>query len=108
MKNNKIIGIIVCLIGVALMLYSMISSPEVPSKEDVYVQLQDGKVESVLNDFKEYTQEDIKEAWGKADSMLSGMYGDIYEVNDKEMIIIYYSAEDDNVEDIKLALIERD
>ena len=104
--KNKIIGVLLCLIGVFLMIYSYFDENAFPTKETLYQQLQNEKLDVVLEELKEYTQEDVINAWGNPDSMLSGLYGDIYKVNEEEVIIIYYSSYDGNINDIKLTMIQ--
>ncbi len=41
---------------------------------------------------KDKTQKEIIDHWGEPDGMLSGFYGDIYEYDDK-LIVIYYDAD---------------
>ena len=41
---------------------------------------------------KDKTNKEINNNWGQPDDILSGFYGDIYEYNDK-CIVIYYDAD---------------
>ena len=50
---------------------------------------------------KNKTEKEINNDWGKPDGMLSGFYGDIYEYDDK-LIVIYYDA-DSKVTDVLIS-----
>lgn len=44
--------------------------------------------------FSGMPREDIHEAWGEPDGMLSGLWGDIYKIPDSDrQIIVYYDAD---------------
>ena len=65
-----------------------------PKKESI-VALSGEEATEVL---KDKTQKEIDDHWGKPDGVLSGFYGDIYEYNDKQ-IVIYYDG-DSKVTDV--------
>lgn len=48
-----------------------------------------------------YTKDNLREIWGEPDSFLSGLYGEIWSVeNDYDLVIAYYD-ENDKVTDVK-------
>ena len=60
--------------------------------------------EQVTEALKNKTQKEIYDNWGKPDGILSGLYGDVYEYNDKR-IVIYYDA-DSKVTDVLVSAPE--
>ena len=67
-----------------------------PKKESV-IMLTD---ERATNALKGKTEKEINENWGEPDRQLSGFYGDIYDYNDKQ-IVIYYN-DDSIVTDVSI------
>ena len=56
--------------------------------------------ERATNALKGKTEKEINENWGEPDRQLSGFYGDIYDYNDKQ-IVIYYN-DDSIVTDVSI------
>jgi len=52
-------------------------------------------------------RERLTDAWGDSDGMLSGFWGDIWEVNGLGKVIVYYD-QDGDIEHIKIATVEDD
>ena len=48
-----------------------------------------------------YTRKQLTEIWGEPDGGLFGMFGDVWEVKEKEWIIVYYDG-DGIVENVKI------
>ena len=48
------------------------------------------------------TREDLNDAWGKPDSMLSGADGEIWLLDDNHIVIVYYNYDDDIIEDVAI------
>ena len=65
-----------------------------PKKESIATR----SSEEATKVLKDKTEKEINENWGNPDGMLSGFYGDIYEYNDKR-IVIYYDT-DSKVTDV--------
>ena len=105
MKKKVVIAVVVLAVFMvtAFAMRFIKSLNDIPDKELVYQQLQlDGKDEEfVLSQFKGCTRKELIQDWGNPDSMLCGMYGEIWRVTENEMIIVYYST-DSIVEHIKL------
>lgn len=38
-------------------------------------------------------REDVVQAWGEPDEMLSGLYGDVWELNAGQLLVLYYDGE---------------
>ena len=97
MKKKIVIIAVVLAILVAIIfsMHFINSQNDIPDKEIVYQQLQlDGKDEEfVLSQFKGCTREELVQDWGNPDSMLSGMYGDIWVMEEKALLIVYYSTD---------------
>ena len=55
------------------------------------------------------TAVELSEKWGGRDGMLSGMYGDIWHIDDENMVVVYYDGmENSKVLDAHIAEIQRD
>lgn len=68
-------------------------------------QLDEGNISSL----KGIKAEKLVEKWGEMDGTLSGMYGDIWHIDDENMLIVYYDGmEDSRVLDAHIAKIQRD
>ena len=53
------------------------------------------------NDLIGYDRGQLREIWGEPDSMLSGFWGDRWEVDDSTNVIVYYAA-DEKIEYVKI------
>ena len=104
MKKKAIIALLVVGIVVLPVSIRFCVSPrkEIPSKELAYQQLGTKGEQCVLEQIEGLPRDSIIEKWGKPDGMLSGFYGDIWELTDDKRIIVYYSAES-TVEQIKFS-----
>ena len=71
-----------------------------PKKESIVTLLS----EEATKVLKDKTKKEINDNWGKPDGMLSGFYGDLYDYNDKR-IVIYYDA-DSKVTDVLVSAPE--
>lgn len=93
MKKKAII--ILCLVAsvvVVIAVYLCISSPaEIPTKEMAYLQLDAKGEEFVLEQIQGVSRERLIESWGEPDGMLSGFFGDVWEITENESITVYYS-----------------
>ena len=68
-------------------------------------QLNDNNISSL----KGIKAEKLVEKWGEMDGTLSGMYGDIWHLDDENMLVVYYDGmEDSRVLDAHIAKIQRD
>lgn len=68
-------------------------------------QLNDNNISSL----KGIKAEKLVEKWGERDSMLSGLYGDIWLLDDENMLVVCYDGmEDSRVLDAHIAKIQRD
>jgi len=68
-------------------------------------QLNDNNISSL----KGMKAEKLVEKWGEMDGTLSGMYGDIWHLDDENMLVVYYDGmEDSRVLDAHIAKIQRD
>lgn len=103
MKKKSIFAIIMILGVIIFIIFFSNFQNDIPDKELVYQQLLlDGKDEEfVLSQFKRCTREELVQAWGNPDGMLSGLYGDTWVMTENETIIVYYS-DDSIVEHVKL------
>lgn len=105
---KKIIAIAVTIMlviaaGVALWLFgyhNRKSLDNIPSRELMVTYLQEKGEQYATDKIIGYEREDIKYIWGEPDGMLSGFFGDIWNVGD-EKIIVYYD-ENTKVEYVKL------
>ena len=104
MKKKAIIALLVVGIVVLPVAIRFCVSPrkEIPSKELAYQQLGTQGEQFVLEQIEGLPRDSIIEKWGKPDGMLSGFYGDIWELTDDKRIIVYYSAQS-TVEQIKFS-----
>ena len=65
--------------------------------------------EDNLSSLKGIKAEKLVEKWGEMDGTLSGMYGDIWHLDDENMLVVYYDGmEDSRVLDAHIAKIQRD
>ena len=65
--------------------------------------------EDNLLSLKGIKAEKLTEKWGERDGTLSGMYGDIWHIDDENMLVVYYDGmEDSKVLDAHIAKIQRD
>ena len=65
--------------------------------------------EDNLSSLKGIKAEKLVEKWGEMDGTLSGMYGDIWHIDDENMLVVYYDGmEDSRVLDAHIAKIQRD
>lgn len=65
--------------------------------------------EDDLSSLKGVKAEELTQKWGERDGTLSGMYGDIWHINDENMLVVYYDRmEDSKVLDAHIAKIQRD
>lgn len=68
-------------------------------------QLNDNNISSL----KGIKAEKLVEKWGERDGTLSGMYGDIWHIDDERMVVVYYDGmENSKVLDAHIAEIQRD
>ncbi|MBQ7624158.1 MAG: hypothetical protein IJS65_02645 [Clostridia bacterium] len=84
MKNKAIVLLVFLMIVVIL----SSCAASFPKKESI-VTLSSEQATKVL---KDKTEKEINDNWGKPDGMLSGFYGNIYDYNDKS-IVIYYDTD---------------
>ena len=65
--------------------------------------------EDNLLSLKGIKAEELTQKWGERDGTLSGMYGDIWHIDDENMLVVYYDGmEDSKVLDAHIAKIQRD
>ena len=65
--------------------------------------------EDDLSSLKGVKAEELTQKWGERDGTLSGMYGDIWHIDDENMLIVYYDGmEDSRVCDAHIAKIQKD
>ena len=81
-------------------------SEELPTLEQTYSELA-AKGEDFDVGLFGVPRERLTDAWGEPDGMLSGFYGDFWEVEGLGKITVYYDS-DENIQEIKLASIEDD
>ena len=81
--------------------YSRKSNDNLPSKELMVSYYQNYGADYASEQLRGYKQTQLSEVWGKPDSFLSGMWGDIWKTNTSYALIVYY---DDNgiVEHVKV------
>ncbi len=91
MKKGAIVLLV--LLMIAVILSSCAAS--FPKKESI-VTLSSEEATKAL---KDRTEKEINDHWGKPDGMLSGFYGDIYDYNEKH-IVIYYDPVSKAVTDV--------
>ena len=65
---------------------------DIPSKESVVAAFEEGTYTVDSNDLIGYDRDQLREIWGEPDSMLSGFWGDRWEVDDGTNVIVYYGA----------------
>ena len=68
------------------------SMSDIPSKESVVAAFEEGTYTVDSNDLVGYDRDQLHEIWGEPDSMLSGFWGDRWEVDDGTNVIVYYGA----------------
>ena len=76
---------------------------DIPSKESVAAAFEEGIYIVDSNDLIGYDRDQLHEIWGEPDSMLSGFWGDRWEVDDGTNVIVYYAA-DGKIEYVKMDL----
>ncbi len=76
---------------------------DIPSKETVVSAFEEGIYTVDRNDLIGYDRDQLHEIWGEPDSMLSGFWGDRWEVDDGTNVIVYYAA-DGKIEYVKMDL----
>lgn len=74
---------------------------DIPSKESVISAFEEGAYTVDNNDLIGYDRGQLREIWGEPDSMLSGFWGDRWEVDDSTNVIVYYAA-DEKIEYVKI------
>lgn len=74
---------------------------DIPSKEYVAAAFEEGSYTVDSNDLIGYDRDQLHEIWGEPDSMLSGFWGDRWEVDDGANVIVYYAA-DGKIEYVKI------
>lgn len=74
---------------------------DIPSKESVAAAFEEGTFAVDSNDLIGYDRDQLHEIWGEPDSMLSGFWGDRWEVDDGTNVIVYYAA-DGKIEYVKI------
>ena len=100
-KKAIIILFLIASVAVVIAAYLCISSPaEIPTKEMAYLQLDTKGEEFVLEQIQGVSRERLIESWGEPDEMLSGFFGDVWEITENESITVYYSSRSE-VERIK-------
>jgi hypothetical protein len=80
---------------IAVMMLSSCTA-SLPKKENIVTLTN----EQAANALKGKTEKEINENWGEPDRQLSGFYGDIYDYNDRQ-IVIYYN-DDSIVTDVRI------
>ena len=74
---------------------------DIPSKESVVAAFEEGTYTVDSNDLIGYDRDQLREIWGEPESMLSGFWGDRWEVDDGTNVIVYYAA-DGKIEYVKI------
>lgn len=74
---------------------------DIPSKESVVAAFEEGTYTVDSNDLIGYDRDQLHEIWGGPDNMLSGFWGDRWEVDDSTNVIVYYAA-DEKIEYVKI------
>ena len=64
---------------------------KIPEKNRVYLQLGVKGEEFALEQLEGCRRKDLIRKWGQPDGMLSGLYGDIWNLTQSEAITVYYS-----------------
>ena len=67
---------------------------DIPSKESVISAFEEGAYTVDNNDLIGYDRGQLREIWGEPDSMLSGFWGERWEVDDSTNVIVYYAADE--------------
>lgn len=87
---------IICGLGFLLVLLLAVGSlretAAFPSREKIAAMTDQQAAEALAGTFRE----ELQEAWGEPDGMLSGLYGDIYNGPDGKQIVVYYDARFDS------------
>ncbi|WP_036728397.1 hypothetical protein [Peptoniphilus mikwangii] len=96
MKRILFIFLILFVINFGVFKIITKSNSSIPPKSDIVEIYNDNGKESALEKLEGVSQENLIEAWGKPDGSLFGMYGDIWEYENK-IIIIYYKDVDEEV-----------
>ena len=74
---------------------------DIPSKESVVAAFEEGTYTVDSNDLIGYDRDQLHEIWGGPDNMLSGFWGDRWEIDDGTNVIVYYTA-DGKIEYVKI------
>lgn len=74
---------------------------DIPSKESVVAAFEEGTYTVDSNDLIGYDRDQLHEIWGGPDNMLSGFWGDRWEIDDGTNVIVYYAA-DGKIEYVKI------
>ncbi len=70
--------------------YNRKSNDNIPSKEWMVSYCQNQGVDYAAKQLQGYKYTQLIEVWGEPDSSLSGMWGDIWEINNTYCLIVYY------------------
>ncbi len=66
---------------------------DIPSKDSVVSEFDLGSSDAENNSLIGYQRDQLHSVWGNPQGMLSGFWGDIWEVDDETNLIVYYDAE---------------
>ncbi len=65
---------------------------DIPSKEAVVEEFDLNNTDSENNELIGYQRDQLHSVWGNPQGMLSGFWGDIWEVDDQTNLVVYYDA----------------
>lgn len=100
MKKKVIFVLAIILVAVLVVsawfygFYNRKSNDNIPSKELMVSYYRDHGEDYAVEQLQGYKNTQLMEVWGEPDDSLSGMRGDIWEVNDTDYLYVYYDRND--------------